>query len=488
MSSQGLTIGQADLRYLKLTGGTVIGLASFSAGLLTPFIFYNGNTFTVPSATGTLALVSQIPTNLVYVDLTTNQSIAGTKTFLSPIVLDNSGAKCTLTYPNVGTVTQNFPGTTGYLLNSIGNYTSVKSQGLTLSDNQTITTSTYLAGATMNFANSIYTDSATPNGATQTQFADVGLGVRTINCSNTGVTYTNAATLQIKGPVTAGTNLTITNNNAVQIDSGNITLINGRVISSSNGAVATPAFSVGGNNTGIYAGATNQLNFAVNGSNKFTMTAGSNSSTQQFRAFAGSLATPGISFTGDNTSGWYDAAVGNIALAISGVQLISYTAAKLAVLIAGSAATPSLGFQDTTTGWYRSAANQIGLSISGVNVSTWSSTGLNISGKMTTSTAQIGANGTTVSNSMQFGSFTTSVVLLTLGNAALGTFNITGFGAIPNIALTLQTPAGGLNNWDRVIVCVDGQNSTNTAITVNGVNLSTGSTSGTATIYWRVMA
>jgi hypothetical protein len=41
----------------------------------------NTGTITIPTTTGTLALVSQIPTNSTYVDLTTAQTIAGAKTF-----------------------------------------------------------------------------------------------------------------------------------------------------------------------------------------------------------------------------------------------------------------------------------------------------------------------------------------------------------------------------------------------------------------------
>jgi hypothetical protein len=55
--------------------------------LTTPIIssISNTGTITVPTTTGTLALVSQIPTNSTYVDLTSAQTIANTKTFSGQI-------------------------------------------------------------------------------------------------------------------------------------------------------------------------------------------------------------------------------------------------------------------------------------------------------------------------------------------------------------------------------------------------------------------
>lgn len=54
---------------------------------------------TLPNATGTLALVSQIPNNTSYVDLTTNQSVGGVKTFTSPPVISSITNGGTVTIP-----------------------------------------------------------------------------------------------------------------------------------------------------------------------------------------------------------------------------------------------------------------------------------------------------------------------------------------------------------------------------------------------------
>lgn len=76
-----LTSGVVDLT----TNQTIAGTKTFSNA---PVISTISNTgvITVPTTTGTLALTSQIPNNTSYVDLTTNQTINGIKTFtLSPI-------------------------------------------------------------------------------------------------------------------------------------------------------------------------------------------------------------------------------------------------------------------------------------------------------------------------------------------------------------------------------------------------------------------
>lgn len=80
-----LTLSQADARYVSLsTSQTVNGLKTFPSAVGINTISNTG-TLTLPTTTGTLALTSQIPTSADYVDRTTNQSIAGIKTFSNQI-------------------------------------------------------------------------------------------------------------------------------------------------------------------------------------------------------------------------------------------------------------------------------------------------------------------------------------------------------------------------------------------------------------------
>lgn len=75
--------------YVDLTTTqTISGAKTFSTNPQIAAITPDGvNTVTVPTATGTVALTSQIPTNSTYVDLTTSQIIGGTKQFSSAPVI-----------------------------------------------------------------------------------------------------------------------------------------------------------------------------------------------------------------------------------------------------------------------------------------------------------------------------------------------------------------------------------------------------------------
>ena len=84
-----LTVGEADLLFLRQAGDTASGRINFNAGLSTANIYNGAFTFSVPSSSGQLALVSQIPTNSSFVDLTTNQTVGGNKTFTGPVVGDS---------------------------------------------------------------------------------------------------------------------------------------------------------------------------------------------------------------------------------------------------------------------------------------------------------------------------------------------------------------------------------------------------------------
>jgi hypothetical protein len=74
---------------------TITGIKTFQAAPVISIISNTG-VLTLPTTTGTLALTSQIPTNSTYVDLTSNQTLTGLKTF-------NAGIRCTSILDNSGT-------------------------------------------------------------------------------------------------------------------------------------------------------------------------------------------------------------------------------------------------------------------------------------------------------------------------------------------------------------------------------------------------
>lgn len=498
----------ANFNGLTAIGPT--GSFSFSSGSANALLQFTGLsnvTLTFPTSTGTLALVSQIPTSSTYVDLTTNQTVAGIKTFSDKIIAANTTAALQF-HPSITSVLASNGGgdllietnsvqaalisaTSGSTFNGpiAANSAAIAAGGLTVSGNFALP-STYLTGA------SIRADAATLNdtasSGTVAQLSDISLGIKTITAAS-ATTYTNATALQIAGPPVASTNATMTNRYALQIDSGDVLLTNGKFISVAAGTVGAPAYSFAGTSsgTGIYAPGANSVAVTVSSSQKLTVTTASVTSTLQVRSsLAAAAASPQYSATADTTSGFYVVSSGNVGISASSTQITNYTSTRAAVMVAGSAGTPSLGFgtSDTGTGWYRPGANQIGCAVSGVNVSTVSSTGLAVSGLVSATTLKAGTSGTTVATGIQFGSITSSTVVTAGSNADIGTITLSGFGSIPNVVLTMAQPSGGANNWDRCILSINTQSSTSTSIVVTAVNTGASSTSSTCRIYWMAFA
>ncbi len=345
-SDVSLTIEAGDVRYLKLTGSVASGLQTLNGGVATPTIANSGNTFTVPSSSGQLALVSQIPTSTTYVDLTTNQTVGGVKTFSSAPVISS--------ITNTGTLT--LPTTTGTLL-------------------------------------------------------------------STGAGFT--------------------------IPSGSITLTNGTFVSTDNGTVSAPTFSVGGTNTGMYAGAATQLNFTVAGNSKFVMTAGSNQSLQQFRILPGSAAAPSLNFTTDTVSGLYLVGASNIGISTAGVLRADINATRLLSAVPiytpnGSEGAPTHTFSgDSTTGMFLPIAGQVALSAGGAQ--RFDITSARIKCLIPLSLSQ----GTAGAPSMHFGTTTTGVfadgtnnVAITISGTETVRFTSTGLQS----TVALKAPAGSVSS------------------------------------------
>ena len=143
-ASGSLTLAEANQLYAQLSGSVVRGYTTFQAGLGTPSISNSGSTFTVPSSSGQLALVSQIPATTNFVDLTTSQTISGVKTF--------SAAPVISTITNTGTLT--LPTTTGTL--ALTSQIPTNATYVDLTTNQSV-------GGTKTFTSSINASSAVSN-------------------------------------------------------------------------------------------------------------------------------------------------------------------------------------------------------------------------------------------------------------------------------------------------------------------------------------
>jgi phosphoserine aminotransferase len=438
---------QCNMPSLGLTNG---GFTSVLSGTLT-----GNRTLTIPDSSGQLCLTSQIPTNSSYVDLTTNQTVGGIKTFSSAPVISSIS--------NTGTLT--LPTTSGFLLESVGNYSSVASQGVTFSNAQTISNAGYLAGATINAASSTYTDSATAASGTVGQVSDFLIGARTFAATNTSVLYTSAASLQITGPPVASTNVTITTANAIQVDSGNLRLTNGRLISTALGTASLPALAVGAfSNDGIYSSAAGSLNVATAGTLRATLSASNITFAANYPIVCSGSATI-TSGTGGFTS------AGPVSSSLAS------TAASCAIRPTNSA----------NTGIFGTASTNVSVSVGGTAIVSVGPTGAAVTGTLAasgvstlTGGAKISSTGTTFS-SIQFGSVTsTSLSMAQYSNASTSITFATAFASAPNVIVTLQNVAGSVTNGDNLSYSVGGPITT-TQCTIYYKNSYNTTVSGTAT-------
>lgn len=181
--------------------------------------------------------------------------------------------------------------------------------------------------------------------------------------------------VEIKGDLLSSTDLLIKTNGSDRLTIGS-TLTSQVQFLNQSGTVALPAYSFSGDvDTGIYRESDGKFSLSCNATKVMTFT-----DTQVYFYVGttltgffndGSAAAPSISFTNDNTTGFYR----------TGPVCFSYLGTKYFELSSqiktsdGSAASPTYSFiNSASTGMYSPAANNIGWSISGTSKLTMSST------------------------------------------------------------------------------------------------------------------
>lgn len=418
----------------------------------------NTGILTLPTTAGTVALLSDIPSLTNYVDLTTNQTITSQKVFDTAPEFPSGIFNNTISF---------FPDSNGgFLLATKGSYGSYISQGLSLTGPQTITNGAYLAGSTLNCDNSTYTDSATAASGVIAQVSDVLIGQRTYTASNTGVVYTSAASLRIRGPPIASTNVTITTPNALQVDSGNLRLTNGRVLSTALGTAALPAFAIGTNLTdGIYSSAAGNVNISAGGTLRATFTTAS-------LTFASNY---GVSCSGTAT----------VTSGSGGFTSAGPVSSSLASSAAACAVRPT---NAANTGIFGTASTACNIAVGGTAIVSCSTSGASVTGTVSASGisslnggAKIGSIGSTTSSLVR-GVISYAVSLAANGYVGLSAQNFTGsvtFASAPNAICSLQLSPGA-SFWDQCSVSV--VSTSTTQITFAIKNNSSSATSGTVNI------
>lgn len=100
--------------------------------------------------------------------------------------------------------------------------------------------------------------------------------------------------------------------------------------SSSSGTAGAPIFSFSGDtNTGMYRVTTDQLGFAANGTLQLTVTGTAIVSTVHYSTTLGTVSAPSYSFTGNLQTGIYSSATDNVDVAIAGVNRFNVNAAAV---------------------------------------------------------------------------------------------------------------------------------------------------------------
>ena len=451
-SNTGLTQGSADLRYLRLTGGVLSGLTTFSSGLQTANIYNGGFTFSAPGASGQLALVSQIPSSSGFVDTTTNQSINGIKTFsTNPIISGISNSGFVLSIPTL---------TAGDTISTLG-----LTQTITATKNFTALTGLATAGvyprtsASTQYSSTFTTPAIQIGGSTNDGIYSSGTDIIDIGCNGTNyislqpqgiyrfVGGTTDPAIVFNARIQAYNTANGASSPAIQIDNQNSGFyrVNQGTIGIGISGVATGRWSSAGLNlfgvagtagapaivlsndttSGFYRPSANQVGISCNGSQVGNWSStglsitGGISTTTTINSAAGTVGLPSIYFSTDTTSGIYRPSANQVAISCSGAQVGNFTTTGLAVIGsvsatttilsgAGSVGTPAIEMGgDTTSGLYRSAANEVAVSCSGTQRLKVSATGTNITGisqtsipmacMMTKSTGQTTANGSAVS-------------------------------------------------------------------------------------------
>ena len=433
-ASGNLTQTTADTLYAKLSGSVIRGLTTFQAGLSTASISNSGSTFTVPSSSGQLALVSQIPTSSSYVDLTTNQTVAGNKTFSgttamaaglvgTPSLYFSSDSTTGLYRPSANNLAITAAGTRivnvaiggvniyrplsvisgGVNLacagNTIGILSNVAGFGQTITDTSagnlpfavfnsfggnTLASSTVKTTST---AISLYLRNAPIQGTNQTISSTYNLYVDTVDATN--ATVSEATSLFIQGApiVTSGTAY------AMHVASG-ISQFDAAL-----NAAGTATFS-GGTNA-ILASGSGAIDFSGN-SGIFKTSTGAVTigpgavGISGATTFSSSISTSGtgnINFSG--TSGTFKTSTGAVTIGPGAVSVTGNTTfSGINSLAAGAVGAPSLYFStDTTSGFYRPSANNVALTISGSQVANFASTGATITGALSANSLKLSTSG-----------------------------------------------------------------------------------------------
>ncbi len=145
-----------------------------------------------------------------------------------------------------------------------------------------------------------------------------------------------------------------------------------------------------------------------------------NISSSQVAAVNGSVSNPGMSFSGDSDTGFFQTSSGSnsIEIAVGGVNTFTYSSSGMSSLatggaqvsyLNGTASSPTFSFSgDSDTGWFRPAADTLAASTNGSEVIRMDSTG-NIGIGTQSPNEKLEVNGTVAAQDVKFASISGGV-------------------------------------------------------------------------------
>lgn len=383
--------------------------------------------------------------------LTGSQSLTN-KTILAPIISSIVNGAGTLTIPT----------TTSFLLSTLRQWPTLQNPGICLVDGTSVSAANQFLGISFRTGNNTISDTFSTAG--QSNVADMYLAQRTHSTTALTQTYANCATLWIQNAPIAGSNVTITNSDAIRVENSNVRIANGRLLSSSLGTAALPAIALGALFTdGIFSSAAGAINIATAGvlrttinasglvlsANSAISTSGTGTITSGSGGFtssgplicsgASSVTTCAVRPTNNANTGIFGTAATNLSLAVGGTAIISCTTTTTSIVGA-------LTVSNITTGGHKISA--IG-----------------------TSTLQEVRGSVTISAIIPMGTFYNHGSVLFTGSVS--------FSSTPNMILTInQEPVGGF--WDQCSVTTITRGVTSFTIGIRNNSIS--STNGSCTV------
>lgn len=228
------------------------------------------------------------------------------------------------------------------------------------------TTVSSSSGTTLSITAGTVTDTSTAASGTVANRTANNFSIPTYAATNTAVTYTNASTLLVNGAPTAGTNATITNTHAIQVNAGRTYLVGA-------GTAAIPALAIRDVDTGLFSSATNTLDITTGGTVAASFgSTGNMTLTGAIRTISGTVTVPGISFSGDTNTGFYTDAADTLRVTTGGTLAATFTSAG-ALTVVGTVTAPSATISGTAAVGVNSTVD--GIEIGYRNVPRLSGTG-----------------------------------------------------------------------------------------------------------------